>query len=42
MNIEFVKDCYGRGVCDTVCPQNIIEIYLKKSGFYEPFILLLK
>lgn len=39
MNIESVKDCYGCGVCATICPQNIIEISLNKAGFYEPSIL---
>ncbi|WP_459189571.1 Coenzyme F420 hydrogenase/dehydrogenase, beta subunit C-terminal domain [Parabacteroides sp. APC149_11_2_Y6] len=39
MNIGFVKDCYGCGVCATACPQNIIEIILNESGFYEPSIL---
>lgn len=39
MNIEFVKDCYGCGVCATACPRNIIGISLNVTGFYEPTIL---
>jgi len=35
-NISEIKNCYGCGVCATVCPQKIIDIKLNKDGFYEP------
>ena len=38
MNIANIKDCYGCGVCATVCSRNIIEIALNADGFYEPRI----
>lgn len=38
MNISTIKDCYGCGVCATVCAKHIIEIKLNKCGFYEPHI----
>ena len=38
MNISTIKDCYGCGVCATVCSKHIIEIALNKYGFYEPYI----
>ena len=37
-NISQVHDCYGCGVCATVCAKKIIEITLNKDGFYEPKI----
>lgn len=37
-NISQVYDCYGCGVCATVCAKKIIEITLNKDGFYEPKI----
>lgn len=37
-NISKVKDCYGCGVCATVCGKGIINIRLNGEGFYEPFI----
>lgn len=37
-NISFIHDCFGCGVCSTVCPPNIIDIILSKEGFYEPQI----
>lgn len=38
MNISNIHDCYGCGVCATVCSRNIIEIALNSDGFYEPQI----
>ena len=38
MNITGVQDCYGCGVCATVCARHIIEIRLNADGFYEPFV----
>ena len=37
-NISQVYDCYGCGVCATVCAKKIIEITLNKDVFYEPKI----
>lgn len=37
-NISNVKNCYGCGVCATVCAKKIIDIRLNKDGFYEPSI----
>lgn len=37
-NISYIKDCYGCGVCASVCPKQVIEIRLNKDGFYEPLI----
>lgn len=38
MNISKIHDCYGCGVCATVCGHHIIEIKLNSNGFYEPHI----
>ena len=38
MNIGNIQDCYGCGVCATVCGKKIIQIHLNKDGFYEPYI----
>lgn len=38
-NISNIKDCYGCGLCATVCAKKIIEIKLNKDGFYEPLII---
>ena len=38
MNISNIKNCYGCGVCATVCAKKIIEIAHNKDGFYEPRI----
>lgn len=38
MNIADIRDCYGCGVCATVCARHIIEIRLNADGFYEPYI----
>lgn len=37
-NVSFITDCYGCGVCATVCAKSIIKIILNKEGFYEPMI----
>ena len=37
-NISHISNCYGCGVCATVCAKGIIEIKLNKNGFYEPRI----
>lgn len=37
-NVSNIKNCYGCGVCATVCAKKIIEIRLNKDGFYEPII----
>lgn len=37
-NITGIKDCYGCGVCATVCGKKIIDIRLNTDGFYEPQI----
>lgn len=38
MNISHIQNCYGCGVCATVCGQKIIDIILNEDGFYEPRI----
>ncbi len=37
-NISKIHDCYGCGVCATVCGKKIIEIKLNEDGFYQPLI----
>ena len=37
-NIGHIHDCYGCGVCATVCAKQIICIELNGDGFYEPRI----
>ena len=38
MNINHIHNCYGCGICATVCGKKIIQIRLNKDGFYEPYI----
>ena len=33
MNISGIKDCYGCGVCATVCARQIIDIALNENVF---------
>lgn len=37
-NISSLKDCYGCGVCATVCSQKIISLSLNVDGFYVPSV----
>lgn len=37
-NISQIKDCYGCGVCATICSHKLIKIKLDKNGFYRPVI----
>ena len=37
-NISHIRNCYGCGLCATVCTKKIIEIKLNKNGFYEPTV----
>lgn len=37
-NISNIQNCYGCGVCATVCAKQIIKIDLNNDGFYEPHI----
>ena len=37
-NVSNIKNCYGCGLCATVCSRNIINIELNKDGFYVPQI----
>lgn len=39
MNIADIRDCYGCGVCATVCARHIIELRINDNGFYEPYII---
>lgn len=38
MNISNIHNCYGCGLCATVCAKHIIGIQLNDDGFYEPRI----
>ena len=35
-NVSNMTDCYGCGVCASVCPKKIISIRVNKRGFYVP------
>ena len=37
-NISSVSNCFGCGVCASVCSKKIIRIHLNSNGFYEPYI----
>lgn len=37
-NISTIKDCYGCGVCATVCSRLAIDVRQNKDGFYGPYI----
>ncbi len=37
-NVSHIVDCFGCGVCATVCPKDIIDIRLNSKGFYTPVI----
>lgn len=38
MNISNIHNCYGCGLCATVCSHKVIDIRLNQDGFYEPYI----
>lgn len=38
MNIANIHNCYGCGMCATVCARSVIDIKLNADGFYEPLI----
>ena len=38
-NVSNIKDCYGCGVCATVCAKKIISIEQDGDGFYVPHIV---
>lgn len=37
-NVKEIANCYGCGVCATVCAKRAITIDLNKSGFYTPVL----
>lgn len=37
-NITIFNNCYGCGICATVCPVKIISIEENAQGFYQPYI----
>lgn len=39
MNISHIRDCYGCGLCSTVCVHKIIDIRLNSDGFFEPVMV---
>lgn len=38
MNVASNKDCYGCGVCTSICTKKAINLRLNIDGFYEPLI----
>lgn len=38
MSVLGIRNCYGCGLCATVCSKNIIDIRMNEDGFYEPSI----
>lgn len=38
MNVSAFSNCFGCGVCVTICPKHIISLYLNQDGFYVPRI----
>lgn len=37
-NISNIHNCYGCGLCATICSHKVIDICLNRDGFYEPHI----
>ena len=35
MNVSNTHNCFGCGVCATVCARDVIEIQLNKGEFYQ-------
>lgn len=38
VSFDFVKNCYGCGLCKSVCPKKAIEMKENKDGFLNPVI----
>lgn len=38
-NVGKYNECYGCGVCESICPTNIINVKLNENGFLTPAIL---
>ncbi len=36
--IAGIKDCFGCGVCTSICPKGIISLKLDENGFYTPYV----
>ena len=39
MNIQYIRNCYGCGLCAIACPKRIINIELNKKGLLSPFFI---
>jgi len=39
MNISSFENCYGCGVCISVCSKQLLHLALNKEGFYSPVLL---